>query len=203
MIAVWPFSDPLSPLVQSTAAPVDQLVSFQPDIGPAISRPRTTARLELWSLQVRLHSFEQLKDFEAWFDNQLAFGALPFLWLHPTEKTLKRFRFETGTYDESFTRAGRVFISMRLMMLPGALWFASYVPKGMLRIPDFVADYAADRYWIGQQEVAASDLDQISGSYLVVQQQTSGDQQSTDVTYAGDVPQTAPVGVDWIAGFVA
>lgn len=119
MTAVWPFSDPLVPLVQSVGAPVDQLASFQPDIGPAISRPRTTARLELWSLQVRLESFAQLDEFETWFDTQLAFGTRPFLWLHPTQKTLKRFRFESGTYEKSFTRAGRAFISLRVLMIPG------------------------------------------------------------------------------------
>lgn len=119
MIAVWPFTDPLYPLISSTGAPVDQLASFQPDIGPAITRPRTTAQIESWDVNIILRSYEDLDTFEAWFRGDLAFGSKPFLWVHPTEKDLRRVKFRGGSYGKSFAGAGITRLSLPVLILPG------------------------------------------------------------------------------------
>lgn len=204
---VWPQGVPYCARVPDGHEGVllDGRVSFQPDVGPAIMRRRITATIKMWAITLVPLTQDQFQLFEAFVRDDLSGGVLPFVFRAPGSGAVARFQFMASgdPYTHRRATAGREIVSFDLMQLPGALWFAPYVPKGMLRIPDFVADYAADKYWIGQQAVAASDLGQISGTYLVVQQDTSGDQTTSTVSYAGDVPQAAPIGVDWIAGFAA
>lgn len=198
----WPFTDPFYPQLTSTGGPIDQTASFQPDIGIPITRRRTTAKVESWSLAVMLNDFAQLAEFEAWFQDDLEGGALPFVWRHPVSKAVARFRFTPATYDTSYPGGEWVRVGFSALILPGRLWFAPYVPEESARVPDFVADYLLDRYWIGQTEVSASDLAGISGDYLVLTQRLTYTRTWSTVTYSGDVPQTPPPNTDWIAGFL-
>ena len=194
--------DDVSPNLSSTGGPVDQSVSFNPDLGVPISRPRTTAVIENWSTPVTFLTRDQFAEFEAWFRDDLKQGILPFVWRHPSNDAVRSMRIIPATYQSSYSGGEWVQVSLNVMILPSTLWFAPYVPIGSSRVPDFVADYVAGRYWIGQTEVAATALATISGAYDVLTQPVTGDQAFTTVTYAGDVPQTAPSGVAWIAGFI-
>lgn len=180
---------------------MDGTVSFQPEVGVPITRRRTTAPIEVWSMSVVLYDFAQLAEFEAWFNDDLAQGALPFVWRHPVSKAVTRFKFMPATFDTSYPGGEWVRVSFTVMTVPGRLWFAPYVPDESAMVPDFVADYENDRYWIGQEEVAVTDLDQITGEYLVLTQQLTFTRTWSNETYAGDVPQTQPANTDWIAGF--
>lgn len=193
--------DDVSPNLQSTGGPVDQTVSFQPDVGVPITRPRVTGTVETWSVPVTFYSRAQFAEFEAWFRDDLKQGVLPFVWRHPASDAVRKVRIIPATYQSSYPGGEWVQVSMSLMILPGRVWFAPYVPDGSSRVPDFVADYAANRFWIGQNEVAASALAGISGSYLVLSQLLTYTQRYSTVIYAGDVPQVAPPNTDWIAGF--
>lgn len=117
--AFWPFTDPLVPLLRSTTAPVDQLAAFQSEIGAPITRPRTTAQLHAWDVGIILYNYTQFDQFEDWFADDLAQGALPFFWLHPVRQDLRRFKFREGSYGTSFRGAERVVLSLPLLMLPG------------------------------------------------------------------------------------
>lgn len=197
----WPFSNPFVPLLQSTGAPVDQRAAFSPELGAPITRPRTTVRVEAWNLAVHFRDYSKYTEFEAWFRDDLAQGSLPFVWRHPIREDIVRFKFDPGTYAPAFLGAGNVRVGFSALTLPGRLFFAPYVPDGSARPPDWIADYQADRYWIGQDEVAATDLATISGDFLVLQQSLTFTKTFFTATYAGDVPQAAPADVAWLAGF--
>lgn len=197
----WPFSDTFVPLLQSTGAPVDQRAAFSPELGAPITRPRTTAQVEAWNLAVIFKGYDDYAAFEAWFRDDLAQGSLPFVWRHPYRQDVVRFKFDPGSYSPSFLGAGNVRVTFSALTLPGRLFFAPYIPEGSARPPDWIADYDADRYWIGQEEVDAADLATISGSFLVLQQSLTFTQTFFTATYSGDVPQAAPATVDWLAGF--
>lgn len=197
----WPFTDPFVPLLSSTGAPIDQRAAFAPEIGVPITRPRTTAQVEAWNLAVIFKGYAAYSAFEDWFRDEIAQGSLPFVWRHPVRQNVMRFKFDPGTYAPTFVGAEIVRVSFSGLILPGRLWFTEYVQEGSARPPDWVADYAADRYWIGQQEVDAADLSEISGPFLVLQKSDTGVTSTFEQAYSGDVPQTAPANVDWLAGF--
>ena len=201
MIAAWPFQDPLMPLRTSTGAPVDNLASFQPDVGPPTTRRRATSRVEQWEMSVLLKSFEQLTEFETWFRDDLKDGALPFVWRKPATDEVTKWRFSPASYDKRFRGAGFVGLSFTALLLPNKLWFAPYVPENTVRLPAWVADYADGVYGVGDEKGAASTLSSVSGTFLVWERTTSGGNVFYQDSFSGNVPQTAPTGVSWLVGF--
>lgn len=198
----WPFEEPFYPLLDSTGGPMDQTARFEPDLGVPITRRRTTARVDMWSMVMLFPTRERFHEFKGWFEDDLRAGSLPFVWRRPSTGEVSLFKFTPASYETVFPGGPNVRVSFGVLILPGKLWFAPYVPKDSARVPDWVADYKEDRYWIGQEEVSASDLDQISGDFLVLEQRLTFTQTWLTRTYAGDVPQTAPDSqVDWLAGF--
>jgi len=200
----WPFDDEFSfrPTADSTGGPLDQTAAFQPEQGPDITRRRTTARVEAWQLGVILPVKSRLLVFENWFDNILRAGTLPFAWRHPSTRVVKRFQFSPRTYSVGYPGGEWVRLSFACQILPGAPWYAPYVPDNSARVPDWVADYTADKYWINGVEVAATALAGISGTYVVADRLGLYTTTTRLAVYAGNVPQTAPSGVAWSAGFL-
>ena len=201
MIAAWPFTDPLRPLQTSTAAQVDNLATFTPSVGPPITRRRATARVEQWEMQVLLNSFEQLTEFETWFRTDLKDGALPFVWRKPATDEVTKWKISPGSYDKRFRGGGFVGLSFTALLLPNTLWYAPYVPDNTVNLPLWVADYGEDVYGVGEEKGAASTLSAVSGTFLVWERTTSGNNVFYQDTFSGDVPQTAPTGVSWLVGF--
>lgn len=199
----WPFEEPAQFRAQldSSGSPQDQLASFAPDIGPPITRRRTTARVEQWNLSILLESVAQLATFETWFNDTLKGGSLPFTWRRPSDNTLRRFMFAPATYTPSFLGATFTRMNFTCLILPGAVPLAPYVPEDRARLPDFVADYTNNLFWLNGDSVAATALSAVTGDYTVLEND-QGTLTYLSKTYAGDVPQTAPfTGVEWIAGW--
>jgi hypothetical protein len=203
-ILYWPFEEALQfyPTLDSTGSPQDQLSSFEPDIGPAITRRRTTARVDLWNMGIYFQTYAQFATFEAWFHDTIEAGALTFIWRHPSTQSVKRFKFAPATYQPSYLGGEVVRIGFSVMILPGQVPLAPYIAAASARVPDWVADYTADKYWIAGVPVAATALAGITGNYLVLEQRGLYSQRFLTRAYDGDVPQTAPTGVAWLAGFL-
>lgn len=183
----------------------DTLARFQPDVGPAITRPRFGARLEVWSFGLMMETRPDLDAWESWFWAGTAAGALPFVWRHPTRRNVTIWKFEGGesAYSLSFESTDATRLSFAAMLLPGVPWFGPYVPEGTVRLPAFVADYAGEVFGIGAETVPASALPGIAGTFDLW---TTDDQGGTTVepaqaVTAGDIPATAPTGVHRIVGF--
>jgi hypothetical protein len=159
MIVSWPSGVPWCPARNSTrGGPQDVRASFQPEVGPAIERPRATASIEVFDITMSPWTVAQLQTFEAWFRSDLARGARTFLWYHPLTKLPTLWRFAPGEqpYTLQQTAKGYVIVSFKAVGLPAPPWFAPYVPAGTLLIPDLVLDFAGQSYgmWGERQSFA-------------------------------------------------
>ena len=201
MITGWPSAIQSYPLKQITGGPVDNLASFVTDVGPPISRPRSTALVEAWDMAVVFQTRAHAAIFEAWWRDDLAFGSSPFIWRHPRTKAVGKWRI-----PQQFKWAGLggeiTQVSFAAMALPGSVWFAAYVPEETARVPYFVADYASGIYGVDAVKGVASGLAAVAGTYEVWTYLSTGTVTIGLITYAGTVPQTAPSGVTKIVGFL-
>lgn len=124
---------------------------FQPEYGPPMVRRRTTADTQLFDVAYPNLSTAQRATFEAFWSNDLAGGALPFAMRNPVTQAVERW-LVSGDGGQPYSLvakgAGWHDLSMRLVRLPGATWFAPYLPAGTLLVPDMVLDFAAQVYGI-------------------------------------------------------
>ena len=202
MIAYWPLDDYLRPLQSSTGAPVSNRYEFQPDAGNPIVRPRTTARMEQWSLEFSFPDATTMGVFEDWVRDDLLQGTLPYVWRHPRTQIVARWQMTDTPYTETNVGGTTVRVTFAALMLPGKVPLAPYIAPNSARVPDWVADYTADKYWIAGVPVAATALAAITGTYVVLEQRGVAGQRFITKTYDEDVPQTAPTGVAWFSGFL-
>lgn len=199
----WPFDDIMVPSLDASGGPLDNNASFVPDVGPPITRPRTTALVEEWELPFLLKTDTHLDRFDEWFRVDLAFGSRSFVWRHPHTHQVTRWKFARATYNRQFFGNQKSRVSFGALLLPGVPFCAPYVPPMSTRAPDWIADYTAGKFWNGQTQVTASALSAaISGDYDVLEQRADG-QLWRFATYAADLPTSAPSGVTWLAGFAA
>lgn len=149
MTPYWPETVPDCPeRYRATGGPVDVRVAFQPERGPEITRPGTTARWEEWSLPMAPFTLAQFNTFEAWFDSDLARGSKAFAWRHPVTGVIGLWRFKSGPrpYEVAQTAKGYVLVSFTLVKQPGTPWWASYIPVGKTSVPLLVIDFQNGRY---------------------------------------------------------
>lgn len=147
----WPASLPQAPLLQSLSGGVqDNRVSFQPESGPPIERPRMTATVEIWTIALPPMTKAQLATFEAFWRVDLAMGTRAFAWRHPVTGAVGRWKIMGGQppYRISAVTTEDFSVDFQAMQLPGAAWFAPYLPAGTLLVPDLVLDFAAQVYGI-------------------------------------------------------
>lgn len=71
-------------------------VSFDPEVGPSVERPKTTWTPEIYSVQLALISVPQFVIFERWYKRDLRFGVLPFEWVHPVTRARGAWKFVKG-----------------------------------------------------------------------------------------------------------
>jgi hypothetical protein len=200
MITSWPLEAPFYPLIDAEGGDVQMLRRFEPDVGPPIDRPATTAVLESWSLRVMLETRADLATLTAWGRTDLAQWALPFIWRHPRTRAITRWKFLQP--PRHVQRSGEIVeMSFSALCLPGVPWFAPYVPGDRARLPAWVADYAGGVYGVGDARGVVGDLAAVSGTFEVWEKRTNGTQGFGARTYSGDIPATAPTGVDWLVGF--
>jgi hypothetical protein len=195
----WP-NDLPGPATDLGYSPQDVRVSFEPDIGAPIDRPRATGApyvlAPTWTLEG-----SQIASFATFFDVTLAKGTQTFCMRDPINQTPRRCRFLGGTYQRQFLLKSVARISAQMMILPGDPWFAPYVPTGSSRVPDFVADYAGAVFGVEGLSKPASAVTAISGNYLVERTTTTQVTTAQETLEAGDIPATAPSGTTKIIGF--
>lgn len=201
-LAIWPSGVPSCPFNDGVAfAPQDVLARFQPDVGVPITRPRLTAGIDTMSIELKPMTRAQFAAWREWAALQLKNGALPFLWRDPLSTALSRWMF-TAPYS-SEARGNRLqVVTIRVMRLPGSLWYAPYVPSHLIAQPGFVADWSGSVFGIGETMVAASGLSAVAGDYTVYIQRTNGTSAVQDLTFTeDDLGATAPSGVARYVGF--
>lgn len=116
-IASWPLSGELL-LNEWQKSPQDNRVSFKPEIGPALTRRRGTARIVLWSATYRLRGLDALEDFEEWFKDDIKDGTLPFEMEHPLSCETRRFKFGEALYQVAPRSRKTYALSVTLEELP-------------------------------------------------------------------------------------
>lgn len=193
----WPDGIPAC-VMRNTAqgGPLDNRVSFEPELGPPIERPRGTAVVEVFDIELPPMSSAQVEIYETWFRSDIAFGAIPYVWRDPISDAVTRWKILKGdpTYRKSQTTKGKVIVTFRAMRLPSAPWYASYVRPMQFQPPQVVADWDAGVYGIGGQKVAASALPAVSGTFDVYSVSSTDVETFTAgvVIMPGDIPATAP-----------
>lgn len=206
MIPYWPTSLPQRPSIRFTGGPQDNRVSFSPDYGMPIERPKGSDAPEIYDVGYEVFDLEDYAVFKAWFKDDLASGTKRFAWRHPIGDSVALWRIVSQDPPYTVTAAsGGQFVSltMRIMRVPGEPWFVDYVPSDTSRVPDFVADYDNDVYGVQGEKVAASALPDIEGEYLTVTTNATSVVRTVETLTAGDIPATAPAGVTSIIGFLA
>lgn len=200
MITAWVLNEDFCPIYDADGGDIEAKRSFAPDTGGPIERPITTASIESWQLRVAVTDSVRLEQLKAWGRDDLGQWTQPFIWRHPHSGAITKWKFLAPPRT---VRAGSngFILSFSALCLPGTPWFAPYVPGTRARLPAWVADYDGGVYGVGDERGEASDLSAISGTYEVWEKRSNGTQGFTVRTYSGDVPTSAPAGVDWLVGF--
>nr|WP_309504277.1 hypothetical protein [uncultured Roseovarius sp.] len=204
MIPYWPTTLPQRPSIRAAGGPMDNRVSFEPDFGAPIQRPKASDAPELFDIAFEVFTLSEYEIFKAWFKSDLAFGANRFIWRHPIGDAVEWFRVaaQEPPFNASAASGGQfVSLTTRIMRLPGTPWFADYVPDDSSRVPDFVADYDNGVYGIDGEKVAAASLTSIAGDYFTITTDGSGVTSVNETLTGGDIPATAPGTVTSIIGF--
>ena len=104
----WPNFMPEPKLAEITiGAPIGAVLRTDMDAGPAKQRRRFTAAPRAVSLSFEPVSGFYVTQFEAFFSNDLAMGALAFDMPHPITDLVNRFRFVAGDEPWQITPIGR------------------------------------------------------------------------------------------------
>lgn len=110
----WPASLPQSALRGRSRAPLPNVISFGTEVGPGKVRRRSTARVKAHAFSF-LMTGAQVKIFEAFFENDLADGALSFRWNDPVAGTTGTWRFDTSApYSETEVGPDQTQIDVKL-----------------------------------------------------------------------------------------
>lgn len=206
MTVSWlPEINPCRIIVGARGGPQDNRVSFEPEVGDPIERPRTTGYAETFSIALPSMTVATYEAFETWFRSETKGGALPFVFRHPITTAVVRARIVKGQPPFTAQRAGsnRVSVQTSIMTLPGTPWWAPYVRDGAAQLPAFVADYENSVYGIADGKVPASDLPSISGTFDLYTTNTSDIEtlQASHLVTAGDITEAQPGGVNRYVGF--
>lgn len=202
----WPESLPQEATVEYSGYPQDARYSFQPDRGPSIDRRRTTGAARVCSVALPVLTLDQFNTFETWFEDDLVHGVERFIWRDSLTGGVFIWKFRGGQEMPYQWRASSdelVKVTMTLMRLPAAPWFADYVRDGSSKPPAFVADYDAGVYGIDGAKVPASSLPDIEGTYDLYTVDGSDVEtfDASEVLTAGDITEAQPVDVNRYVGF--
>ena len=133
----WPLGLPSIVEVTASGGPQPSKASFQPDVGPAIERPRSTLAPELFDMVLPALTTAQYTTFADWVKNDLKFGVLPFVFRHPLLVRFSQWRLagEGSPYTVSYFSPGHVSIQFSAMEIdPNPPWAASV--DDTLQFPD-------------------------------------------------------------------
>lgn len=109
----------------------DNRISFEPDAGVPIERPRTTWAPEVYAVDLVPLTVAQFTTFQRWYRADLASGTLPFRFLHPITRIVSPWRIVKGNPPYQVSKSRRaatpetrcVSLSFSIMS-----WPASFVP---------------------------------------------------------------------------
>lgn len=202
-VAFWPTSLPQKPLVSYSGGFMDNRASFIPQVGAPIERPLTTGAPEIYDVSFRSLTLSEYGTFKAWFKTELGLGVKPFIFRDPLTQEPGWYKIMKGDPPFQVRALGGQYVSLqaKMMLLPAAPWFASYIPKNSCRAPYFVADYANSIYGIDGKTVPASALLTISGTYWVQRTTTTAITEAQEALVATDIPASAPGTTTEILGF--
>ena len=116
----WPNTLPDAFLRDGFArTPQPNVISFGTEVGPGKVRRRTTARTKSHTFSMKM-TLVQLNEFEAFFEDDLSDGAIPFDWTDPVAGDVASWRFDPGSpYSARETEeAGTWFVSMTIIRQP-------------------------------------------------------------------------------------
>ena len=202
MINYWPTTLPQDMVGNLNVVSQDVNHRFETEIGAPIERPKVTGQPYQLDPQWMLED-DQITTFRDFFVRTLANGSKQFALRLPYDEEDVRFvRFLGGSFARSVIRKDLQRVQTQMLVLPGTPWFAPYVPKGLSRIPDFIADYANGVYGIQGASSTASALEAIAGDYLVETEGNGRVTRETRTLVAGDITAAAPAGVTQILGYL-
>lgn len=121
VLATWPEGLPHTPSLGGwTGGPQANAASFQPETGPSIERPRTTATPLVFDAVIPRFTAGEVAKFDDFVLRVLAQGALPFLFRDPVTGDLGRFRIVRGDplYAWQQVAANRWTLTIKMMRLP-------------------------------------------------------------------------------------
>lgn len=198
----WPASLPQTPRRGAWMGGAQEARAiFQPEVGPPMVRRRTTADTYLFDASFPNLSTAQRAAFESFWVDDLRGGSLPFVMRDPVTQTAARWMISGGgaaPFTLTAKGAGWHDLSMRLVRLPGATWFADYLPAGSLLVPDLVLDFASQVYGAGGVRKTFADLVTFARAGSASYVDANGVTQSagTDVPRFDHDPSThAPLGL--------
>ena len=102
---IWLAAFPQTPDVRAWRwEPQENKVVFRPSLGPSISRRRGTVKVFNFGGTFSLFTGDEMAVFETWFTDELADGALHYLWDDPisgisAKWKIKSYQFESVTAD--------------------------------------------------------------------------------------------------------
>ncbi|OWJ73879.1 hypothetical protein, partial [Haematobacter missouriensis] len=97
-IQQWPFEVPDCIMPLSVEGGLqDNRVSFEPEVGPPVERPRSSWAPEVYSLDMRLMTVAQFVAFETWYRTTLRYGVLPFEFSHPITRKRSAWKIVKGS----------------------------------------------------------------------------------------------------------
>jgi len=99
------------------AKPQKNRISFQPEIGPPVTRRRGTAAGKAWTARYKI-SAADFDAFETWFADTVKAGTLPFDMPHPRSCATARFTFGDEDYTAEEHSPGWVALTVSLLELP-------------------------------------------------------------------------------------
>lgn len=209
MIAHWPVGLRQKPQRGSWAGgPRDSRRSFQPDVGPPLMRPGSTADVMLYSGAVFPNLSPAMRViWEDFWTTTLQRGSLPFSWRDPETDVPGLWLVAPGDlgYSLSSKGAGLSDLTLSLIRRPGAPWWGAYLRDAENRVPYVVADYAAGVYGVAGARTNAAAVAAASGTldvYTIATPSGVVTETLSAVVVAGDIPAVAPGAVAKIVAYL-
>ncbi|MCV2870632.1 hypothetical protein OEW28_18625 [Defluviimonas sp. WL0002] len=205
---IWPASLPQTPRRGAwVGGPTEARVQFEAEYGPPIERARTTADMEVYSATYPNLSNAARAAFMAFFAGDLGRGVNRFAMRDPVTQDLGLWKVlgdGRQPYVLTAKQAGWNDLTLTLMKMPGAIWYAPYATAtGDLRLPYVVADYENGVFGVDGVRTTAAAVAAVTGQFDLYTTATGGavTEELDHSVFAGDVPATAPGGVAKIVGY--
>lgn len=117
---VWPTSLPQKPRLDGYQwQPQDNRVVFQPEVGPAIERRRSSAVVTQYQMKFPLMTSAQIAAFESWFQGDLKAGSLRYIWADPVNGSY--YKWQITEYSVSWAPNAKFELTMKANRLPGVV----------------------------------------------------------------------------------